>query len=324
MFFACGVSAYSAGVFHLLTHGFFKALLFLGAGSVIHAVSGEQDMRKMGGLWKHIPFTYACMWIGSLALAGIPFFAGYFSKDTILEAAYAAGTTQGYVAYALGVAAAFLTAFYSWRLIFMTFHGAPRADHHVMEHVHESPPIMLAPLVPLVLGALFMGAAGYYLWGIVDGHTEAGFWNGALVVLDAHNSLLRLEESPKWVSILPLIVALSGIGFAYVCYIAQPGLPAQFRAATGKLYEFLLNKWYFDELYDAIFVRQAIALGRWLWRFFDTKIIDGLGPNGLAFVSRVAAVRTARLQTGYIYTYAFSMLVGMLVLIGWVIFSVVR
>ncbi len=325
MFFACGVSAYSAGVFHLLTHGFFKALLFLGAGSVIHAMSGEQDMRRMGGIWRKIPYTYACMWIGSLALAGIPWFAGFFSKDTILEAAYAAGSTHGYVAYALGVTAAFLTAFYSWRLIFMTFHGAPRASDEVMHHVHESPPVMLLPLVPLVLGALFIGAVGYYGWEMVSGHHEHGFWNGALTVLDANNAIERAHHHlPGWVPVLPLLVALSGIAGAFVFYMVRPELPGRVRDAFGTLYRFLLNKWYFDELYDRIFVRPSIALGSWLWRWVDVRAIDGLGPNGMAWVSRQLAVRSSALQTGYLYTYAFAMLLGLLVLIGWVIYSVMR
>ncbi|OYW13975.1 MAG: hypothetical protein B7X02_01040 [Rhodospirillales bacterium 12-54-5] len=322
MFFACGVSAYSAAVFHLLTHGFFKALLFLGAGSVIHAMSGEQDMRKMGGIWKKIPCTYALMWVGSLALAGFPFFAGYYSKDIILEAAEAAGTTQGYVAYALGVMAAFMTAFYSWRLLFMTFHGKPRASHEVMHHVHESPPVMLLPLVPLVLGAMFMGAIGALNWGMVDGDTAHGFWSGALMVAEGHNSVEAAHHVPEWVKLLPFWAAVSGIALAYLFYIKQPALPARMRAMSEELYQFLLNKWYFDERYTKLFIKPALALGVWLWRMFDTKIIDGLGPNGVAFASRVIAGRTSRLQTGYLYTYAFAMLAGMLVLITWLVYVV--
>jgi NADH-quinone oxidoreductase subunit L len=322
MFFACGVSAYSAAIFHLLTHGFFKALLFLCAGSVIHAMSGEQDMRKMGGIWRKIPYTYALMWVGSLALAGIPFFAGYFSKDMILEAAYASGSTHGYVAYGFGIMAAFMTAFYSWRLLFMTFHGAPRADKHTMEHVHESPAVMLLPLVPLLLGALFIGALGYYAWGMVDGHTAHGFWNGAITVLEENNSVEAAHHVPSWVPLLPLVVALSGIALAYLFYIAQPSLPGKLRASANGLYEFLLNKWYFDERYQKLFITPAIRGGQWLWRFFDTKIIDGLGPNGVAFLSRVTARRASALQTGYLYTYAFAMLAGMLVLISWLVYVV--
>ena len=284
MFFACGVSAYNAAVFHLFTHGFFKALLFLGAGSVIHAVSGEQDMRRMGGLWKKIPYTYAFMWIGSLALAGIPLFAGFFSKDGILEAAYAAGTTQGMVAYILGISAAFMTAFYSWRLLFMTFHGTPRASEEVMHHVHESPPIMLVPLVPLVLGAMFAGAIGYYVWGILD--PSLHFWNGAITILNAHH---EEEHAPFLIEHLPLIAGISGITLAYIFYIRRPEYPTLVKMRFAGLYKFLLNKWYFDELYDWLFVRRAIQLGQWLWRFFDTRIIDGLGPNGAAFLTRGVA-----------------------------------
>lgn len=319
MFFACGVSAYGAGVFHLFTHGFFKALLFLCAGSVIHAMSGEQDMRKMGGIWRKIPYTYAFMWIGSLALAGIPWFSGYFSKDTILEAAYAAGTTQGYVAYALGVAAASMTAFYSWRLLFMTFHGKPRADHHTMEHVHESPRIMLVPLIPLVLGALFVGALGYYAWGMVDGHGH--FWGNAIQVLPENNTLERAHHVPGWVPILPLIVVLSGIALAWLFYIKQPQLPGKLRSKAEGVYQFLLNKWYFDELYDRIFVRPAWALGRILWKRGDEKGIDALGPNGAAAISRAVARYTGSLQTGYVYHYAFAMLLGVIALISWLVYG---
>ena len=321
MFFACGVSAYNAAVFHLFTHGFFKALLFLGAGSVIHAVSGEQDMRKMGGLWRKIPYTYACMWIGSLALAGIPLFAGFYSKDGILEAAFRAGTAQGYIAYTLGICAAFMTAFYSWRLIFMTFHGKPRADIHVMEHVHESPRIMLLPLVPLVLGAMFAGMIGYYVWGILD--PSLHFWNGAITILAEHQPSAA-DEMPLLFEHLPLIAGILGIVLAWLFYIRRPEMPTLVKMRFQGLYKFLLNKWYFDELYNFLFVRNALRLGNWLWKFFDTLIIDGLGPNGAAFISRSVARESARLQTGYLYHYAFAMLIGLLVLISWLAYTVVR
>ncbi len=317
MMFACGVSAYDAAIFHLFTHGFFKALLFLGAGSVIHAMSGEQDMRNMGGIWRKIPYTYAFMWIGSLALAGVPYFAGYFSKDAILEAAFAAGTTQGYAAYALGLSAALMTAFYSWRLLFMTFHGTPRASAEVMSHIHESPRIMLLPLLPLVFGALFIGAIGYYGWGILDhaGH----FWGNALA-LPHHEGE---EHMPVWLEALPLFVVAGGIALSYLFYIKRPELPVMLKMQFGGLYRFLLNKWYFDELYDRLFVRFALREGQRLWKFWDTKVIDGLGPNGAAWVSRLVAARTSALQTGYLYNYAFAMLIGLMVLIGWLVLSVV-
>ncbi len=324
MFFACGVSAYGAGIFHLFTHGFFKALLFLGAGSVIHAMSGEQDMRKMGGIWKKIPYTYALMWIGSLALAGIPYFAGYYSKDMILESAYAADSLHGHIAYFLGLSAAFMTAFYSWRLLFMTFHGKPRADHHVMEHVHESPPVMLLPLVPLALGALFAGYIGHDIWMMVDG--TDGFWKSALMVLPEHNVLEKIHhhEIPEWVGKAPLLAAVSGIVLAWLVYIKAPNLPAKIAERVQPLYRFLLNKWYFDELYNALFVRNAFKLGTRLWQKFDIKIIDDLGPNGAALVSRALAWRTSVMQTGYLYHYAFAMLLGLTVLIGLLAFTVLR
>ncbi len=324
MFFACGVSAYGAAIFHLFTHGFFKALLFLGAGSVIHAMSGEQDMRKMGGIAKHIPYTYALMWIGSLALAGIPYFAGYYSKDAILEAAYAADSAHGHIAFFLGLAAALMTAFYSWRLIFLTFHGAPRADHHTMEHIHESPKIMLLPLVPLALGALFAGYIGYELWHMVDGTDH--FFKSSIVVLEANNVLERVHhhQIPEWVPLAPLVAGLSGIALAWLFYIKAPHLPSRIAARVGGLYRFLLNKWYFDELYERIFVRPSLAIGRRLWRTIDIRVIDDLGPNGAAAISRALAWRTSLLQTGYLYHYAFAMLVGLTVLIGLLAMTVVR
>ncbi|MBT6093264.1 MAG: NADH-quinone oxidoreductase subunit L, partial [Rhodospirillaceae bacterium] len=209
MFFACGVSAYSAGIFHLMTHGFFKALLFLGAGSVIHAMSDEQDMRKMGGIWKMVPATYALMWIGSLALAGVPFFAGYYSKDIILEAAYGAHTGIGMYAFWLGIAAAFLTAFYSWRLLFMTFHGTPRADEVTMAHVHESPKVMILPLFFLAAGAVFAGYIGYESF---VGHKAAEFWGNSILILDSHKALENAHHVPLWVKLAPLVVGVIGIG----------------------------------------------------------------------------------------------------------------
>ena len=319
MMFACGVSAYNAAIFHLFTHGFFKALLFLCAGSVIHAMSGEQDMRKMGGIWRKIPVTYIFMWIGSLALAGVPFFAGYFSKDAILVAAFNAGTTQGYVAFVLGLTAAFMTAFYSWRLLFMTFHGTPRASQEVMDHVHESPRIMLLPLIPLVFGALFAGAIGYYGWDILG--DEGRFWNGALMLPPEVER--ESHHVPFWIEVEPLLVVFFGIALAWLFYIRRPELPILLKMRFSGLYKFLLNKWYFDEMYNVLFIRPALALGRWLWRFVDTKVVDGCGPNGAALLSRLVAVRTGELQTGYLYHYAFAMLIGLVVLIGALVLAVV-
>jgi len=314
MFFAAGVSAYSAAMFHLFTHAFFKALLFLCAGSVIHAMSGEQDMRKMGGLWRLIPRTYILMWIGSLALAGIPIFAGYYSKDAILEAAWASHSFVGHYAYWLGIFAAFLTAFYSWRLLIMTFHGEPRADHEVMHHVHESPNSMLVPLYVLAAGAVFAGLIGYNYF---VGHARGEFWREAILVLPEHDSVEGAHHVPFIISILPLIAGLGGIATAYVFYMFRPELPGIVTTRLRGLYLFLLNKWYFDELYDRIFVRPARLLGYELWKQGDGMIIDGLGPDGLAAATRNLSVRASRLQTGYLYHYAFAMLIGVVILVSW-------
>lgn len=322
MFFACGVSAYAAGIFHLMTHAFFKALLFLGAGSVIHAMSNEQDMRNMGGIWRKIPFTYAYMWIGSLALAGLPLFAGYYSKDIILEAAYADHSPQGQVAFWLGIGAAILTAFYSWRLLFMTFHGKPRASHEVMHHVHESPKIMLLPLLVLALGAVVAGWVGYHAFGMVDPHGK--FWHGAIVVLEKNNTLKAAHHVPSWVPFAPLVVALAGIGAAWVFYVRRNDLPAKVVATIAPLYRFLLNKWYFDELYDALFVKNAKRLGVFLWKFCDVKIVDGLGPNGAAWLSDKIGKQNSKLHTGYVYHYAFAILLGVLAVVSWLLWRTLQ
>jgi NADH-quinone oxidoreductase subunit L len=318
MFFACGVSAYSAGVFHLMTHGFFKALLFLAAGSVIHAMSDEQDMRKMGGLWKLIPVTYVCMWVGNLALAGIPPFAGYFSKDIVLEAAYASETMVGQFAYWMGIAAAFMTAFYSWRLLFMTFHGKPRANETVMAHVHESPKIMTMPLIPLVLGAIFAGYLGYS--NFVGQNAEA-FWQNAILILPQHSGLENAHHVAAWVKYLPLVVGLTGITLAYVFYIKATSIPEMLAGKFKGIYQFVLNKWYWDELYDFLFVKPAFYLGKGFWKSGDEEVIDGIGPNGIAQATKAIASKTARLQTGYLYHYAFVMLAGACLLITWYLYS---
>ncbi len=320
MFFACGVSAYSAGIFHLMTHAFFKALLFLGAGSVIHAMSDEQDMRKMGGIWRKIPFTYAYMWIGSLALAGLPIFAGYYSKDIILEAAYADHTAHGQLAFWLGVVAAMLTAFYSWRLLFMTFHGKPRASKEVMSHVHESPNIMLLPLLVLAAGAVFSGIVGYKLFDMVG--AEGDFWNGSIMVLPDNNVLADIHHIPVWVPYLPIVVALAGIALAWLFYLKRTELPAALARRIRPVYLFLLNKWYFDELYDALFVRGAQRLGGHLWKIADVRLIDGLGPNGMAWLSDKIGAISSRVHSGFLYHYAFVMLIGLVALVSWLLFVV--
>ena len=314
MFFAAGVSAYPAAMFHLTTHAFFKALLFLGAGSVIHALSNEQDLRNMGGIWRQIPVTYAIMWIGSLALAGFPFFAGFYSKDMILEAAYGAHTSVGLLAFWLGCAAALLTAFYSWRLLIMAFHGTPRASDEIMAHVHESPNVMTLPLVPLALGAIFAGWMGYDLF--VGNHWQE-FWGDSLFILPTHQAMEAAHHVPTWVKLLPIGLASAGVLGAYIAYVHLPWLPVSLAGRTGALYQFLFNKWYFDELYDRIFVKPAVRCGQLLWTRGDKGVIDHYGPDGLsAAVARLSG-RLVQLQTGYVYHYAFAMMIGVVVLLTW-------
>ena len=312
MFFAAGVSAYPAAIFHLFTHAFFKALLFLGAGSVIHAMSDEQDIRRMGGIWRKIPATYALMWIGNLALAGVPFFAGFYSKDMVLEAAWGAHTAVGQYAFWCGIIAAFLTAFYSWRLLILTFHGTPRADRHVMDHVHESPPVMVLPLVVLAIGAVFAGAVFYEPF---VGHHWQDFWRSAIVVAPGNDAMENAHHVPLWVKWLPVAMGASGIALAYALYMGAPGLPARIAARFQGVYRFLLNKWYFDELYDAMFVRPSMAIGHALWKGGDGAVIDGFGPDGIAAAAKATAGKVVKLQTGLVYHYAFAMMIGIVVLV---------
>ena len=314
MFFAAGVSAYPAAMFHLTTHAFFKALLFLGAGSVIHALSDEQDLRNMGGIRKSVPVTYVMMWIGSLALAGFPFFAGFYSKDMILEAAFAAHTAVGNYAFWLGCIAAFLTAFYSWRLIILAFHGAPRASDEVMSHVHESPNVMTLPLVPLAIGAIFSGWVGYELF---VGHHYSEFWGDSIFILPSHTAMEEAHHVPTWVKLLPIFLALSGVVLAYILYQFTTGIPALIAEKLSGLYRFLFNKWYFDELYDRIFVGPAVRIGRTLWVRGDKGTIDYFGPDGMSsFVQRLSR-SLVQIQTGYVYHYAFAMMIGVVILLTW-------
>jgi NADH-quinone oxidoreductase subunit L len=314
MFFAAGVGAYQAAMFHLFTHAFFKALLFLGSGSVIHALEGEQDMRKMGGIYKMIPYTYLLMVIGTLALTGFPFLAGFWSKDAIIESAFAAHTGVGSYAFWMGIVAAGMTSFYSWRLIFMTFHGKFRGDHHALDHVHESPPVMMVPLVILAAGAVL---AGFLFEPMFIGHDQAEFWRGAIVNLQEHTALAERHHVPDWVYFAPAIVMLIGYAIAWYYYIDHPDLPPKMAARKGPLYLFLYNKWYFDELYDFLFVRPAMRLGRFLWKVGDGTLIDGLGPDGVAAGIVDWTKQVVRLQTGYLYHYAFVMLIGVAILATW-------
>jgi NADH-quinone oxidoreductase subunit L len=322
MFVACGVGAYAAGIFHLFTHAFFKALLFLGSGSVIQAMHHEQDMRRMGGLAAKIPFTWIMMLIGTLSLTGVGIphllgFAGFYSKDAIIEAAYAADTPGGY-AFWLLVTAALMTSFYSWRLMFMTFHGATRADHETFEHAHESPHVMLAPLALLALGAV---AAGLAFSGLFIGDGRAAFWAKSLFAAPGNHIYEEMHHVPEWVLFAPTIAMLLGFGIAWLFYIRVPTLPAATARAFRPLYLFLLNKWYFDELYDWLFVRPAMVIGRLFWKTGDGRIIDGLGPDGIAQRVQDVTGRVVRLQSGYVYHYAFAMVIGLALIITYLMFA---
>ena len=316
MFAACGVGAYSAGIFHLFTHAFFKALLFLGAGSVIHAMHHEQDMRRMGGLAHKLRITWAVMLVGTLSLTGVGIphltgFAGFVSKDAIIEASFAAHTPGNY-AFWLLVIAAFMTAFYSWRLMFMTFHQPTRADHETFDHAHESPWVMLLPLLVLAAGAV---AAGFAFKGAFIGEGYGEFWRASLAE-GPHNHIRHaMHEVPEWALWSPFIAMVAGFGLAYVYYMAAPWLPALTARAFRPLYLFLLNKWYFDELYDWLFVRPTMALGRLLWQRGDGTIIDGLGADNIAARVLWTTGRVVKLQTGYVYHYAFAMLIGVALIV---------
>ncbi|WP_157015319.1 NADH-quinone oxidoreductase subunit L [Mesorhizobium xinjiangense] len=320
MFVAIGLGFYSAAIFHLFTHAFFKALLFLGSGSVIHAVSDEQDMRKMGGLRRLIPYTYWMMIIGTLALTGVGIpatligTAGFFSKDAIIEGAFVGHNAMAMTAFILLVVAAIFTSFYSWRLIFMTFHGRPRATADVMHHVHESPMVMLVPLFILAAGALF---AGVIFHEYFIGHDYEHFWKGALFTLPDNHILHEFHDIPLWAKLSPFVAMLLGLGVAYQFYIRSPETPRKLAGQHRLLYAFLLNKWYFDELYDFLFVKPAMRLGRFLWKKGDGWLIDGFGPDGVS--ARVVDMtnRVIKLQTGYLYHYAFAMLIGVAALVTW-------
>jgi NADH-quinone oxidoreductase subunit L len=315
MFAALGVGAYSAGIFHLFTHAFFKALLFLGAGSVIHAMHHEQDMRNMGGLKSKIPVTWAMMLVGTLALTGVGIphlagFAGFHSKDAIVEAAYAAHTPANYVFWLL-VAAALMTSFYSWRLMFMTFYGKTRAEIETYKHAHESPPVMLVPLFVLAAGAMFAGVA--FASYFIGGGYEA-FWGKALVEGPENHIRHAMHEVPELVAWSPTLAMITGFLLSYWVYIKNPGMAERLAARFRPLYLFLLNKWYFDELYDWLFVRPALWLGRAFWQGGDRAVIDGM-IDGTAAAVAATTRRVVKLQTGYVYHYAFAMLIGVAAII---------
>src|SRR5712691_8002865 len=317
MFVAMGLGAYSVGMFHLFTHGFFKALLFLGSGSVIRAMHHEQDIHMMGGLKDKIPFTYAVMVIGTLALTGFPLTAGYFSKDAVIEAAFAGTNPMAPYAFALTVIAAGLTSFYAWRLVFVTFHGRPHDRHHY-DQARESPMVMLIPLAFLAAGSLL---SGFPFNDLFAGHGAVEFFRESLRFSEGNHILEEMHRVPYWVAMLPTLMMALGFLVAWQFYIRQPELPAELARQQEPLYRFLLNKWYFDELYDFLFVKPAMWLGRLLWKGGDGWLIDGFGPDGIS--ARVIDVtnRVVRLQSGYLYHYAFAMLIGVAALITWFMFS---
>jgi NADH-quinone oxidoreductase subunit L len=313
MFVAEGVGAYGTGIFHLFTHAFFKALLFLGAGAVIIALHHEQDMRRMGALRKVLPFTWAMMLIGTLSLTGFPFTSGFVSKDAVIEAAYAAHSPIGMYGFVLTAVAALLTSFYSWRLMFLTFEGKPREKPDVLAHAHEPPWTMGIPLVLLAVGSLLAGAIFMHFF---IGSDQTAFWRGSLVTHgDEHH------EVPLLVMLTPTLAMAAGFAVAWYFYITNPLVPFGLSKRFRGLYQFLLNAWYFDALYDFLFVRPAQRLGRFLWKTGDGTIIDGIGPDGVA--ARVIDItnRVVKLQSGYIYHYAFVMLIGVALLITYFIFA---
>jgi len=307
MFLAAGLGAYPVAMFHLINHAFFKALLFLAAGSVIHAMSDEQDIRKMGGLAKKLPVTWVVMLFGALALAGIPPFSGYYSKDGILDAAFGAGTAVGMYGWVCGIITAALTAFYISRLFLLTFHGTSRAPKDVEEHVHESPLVMLIPLIILAAGAL---SSGFLLHNAFVGRGFAAFW-GPSIAVPANGVMVSMAHPAFLAEISPLIASVLGIAVAFSFYVFSPNLPGRLSQRFSVGYQFLLNKWYFDEIYDTFLVKPTLRLASFAWHFGDEQLIDSV-PTGLATLTSDASTETVKLQTGSIALYAFIMLIGLL------------
>ena len=313
MFFAAGVGAYNVAMFHLFTHAFFKALLFLGSGSVIHAFKDEQNINKMGGVWKKLPYTYTLMIIGTLALTGFPFLSGFYSKDAIIEFAYLRGNTTGYYAAGIGIITAFLTSIYSWRLIFKTFHGDYNNKDIKIEETHESPLVMLIPLIFLSIGSIF---AGYTFKELFLGYGGINnFWQESIFFLEP----LSTDHPPFWFLVLTPILVILSIPVAYYLFVKNKNLSNQIANVNKPLYQFLINKWYFDELYDVLFVIPSKKIGLFLWKFFDIKIIDGFGPDGISSFIKKCSLKANKFQSGFIYQYAFVMLLGFSALLTFLI-----
>ena len=313
MFFAAGVGAYNVAMFHLFTHAFFKALLFLGSGSVIHAFKDEQNINNMGGVYKKLPYTYVLMIIGTLALTGFPFLSGFYSKDAIIEFAYLRGNTTGYYAAGIGIFTAFLTSVYSWRLIFKTFHGEFNNKNIKIDETHESPLVMLIPLFLLSIGAVF---AGYIFKELFVGQSGANiFWQDSIFFLKP----LSTEHPPFWFLVLTPILVILSIPISYYLFIKNKNLTKQIANVNKPLYQFLLNKWYFDELYDFLIVKPSKNLGLFLWKFFDVKLIDGFGPDGISSLIKRFSLKAKKFQSGFVYQYAFVMLLGFSTLLTFLI-----
>ena len=312
MFVALGSGAYQIAIFHLFTHAFFKALLFLGSGSVIHAVSDEQDIRKMGGLYKLIPFTWIVMLIGTLGLTGAPLMSGYYSKDGIIEAAFVSQTEGHFYAFYLLVFSALLTSFYSWRLIFLTFNGKSNISTEIFSKIHESPRVMLFPLVILSILTIF---SGIYFADYFMSHDYQFLWQSSIYLSENNHVIESIHYVPKWVKYSPLVMMILGLITASIFYLIYPNIPKFLSTQFNPLYRFLLNKWYFDEIYELIFVKNISKFGNFLSNFGDKRVIDGLGPDGISIRVMDIAKQISRIQTGYIYHYAFAMLIGLMLFI---------
>ena len=305
MFFAAGVGAYNVAMFHLFTHAFFKALLFLCSGSVIHSFKDEQDINQMGAVYKKLPYTWILMIIGTLALTGFPFLSGFYSKDAIIEFAYLKGNTLGYYAASIGIFTALLTSIYSWRLIFKTFHGTYNNKKIKIEEMHESPAVMLFPLIMLSVGAIF---AGFLFKDLFISHGGVNnFWGDSIKFLNP----LSTDHPPLWfILITPILVILS-IPISYYLFVINKELPAELAKSNKPLYDFLVNKWYFDELYNLIFIKSSKKIGLFFWKVVDVKIIDKFGPDGLSLLIKDLSLRASKFQSGFIYQYAFMILIGL-------------
>ena len=313
MFFAAGIGAYNVAIFHLFTHAFFKALLFLGAGSVIHSLNNEQDIRKMGGIWRKLPYSWGLMIVGTLALSGFPFFSGFYSKEAIIEFAYLKGNTLGYYVVAIGIFTALLTAIYSWRLIFKTFHGTYENKELKIDTIHESPYVMLVPLIVLAIGSIF---AGFFFKELFIGqYASNNFWSDSIKFL----SPISTDHPPLWiVYFTPVIVVLS-IPIAYYLFVKNKDITNWLVNENKPLYNFLINKWYFDELYEYLFVKTFKRIGIFFWKNIDLKTIDRFGPDGISNLIKKLSIRAVKFQSGYIYQYAFIMLLGFSALLTYLI-----